>query len=52
MELKLYKPQKGRKSFVGVLSGYEDGTVTITVGDEVLPFTAAETAQVHLHVSF
>ena len=52
VELKLYKPLKGRKSFVGVQSGYKDGNVTITVGDEELPFTAAETAQVRLHVSF
>ena len=52
VELKLYKPLKGRKSFVGVLSGYKDGTVTITVGDEELRFTEAERAQVRLHVSF
>lgn len=52
VELKLYKPVKGRKSFVGILTGYEDGTVTITVGDEELRFTEAERAQVRLHVSF
>ena len=51
IELKLYQPYEGSKAFVGKLSGYADGTVSITVGDKELSFTKAQTAQVKLHVS-
>lgn len=51
VELRLYQPHEGSKVFVGVLSAYNDGTVTITCGDRELSFTKAQTAQVKLHVS-
>lgn len=51
IEVKLYKPLNGSKSFVGKLEGYEDGTVTVTVGKEQLSFTKQQTAQVRLHVT-
>ena len=52
VELRLYQPLEGSKSFVGTLKSYdEDGTVTITVGKKNMSFTRAQTAQVRLHVS-
>lgn len=52
VELRLYQPRSGRKSFVGALKAYDaDGTVTITVGGEDMSFTKAQTAQVKLHIS-
>lgn len=51
IELRLYQPFEGSKVFVGRLSGYTDGDVTIEYGDRSLTFTKAQTAQVKLHVS-
>lgn len=51
VELRLYQPYEGSKVFVGRLSAYNDGTVTIAFGDRELSFTKAQTAQVRLHVS-
>ncbi len=52
VEVKLYKPLKGRKTYVGTLAAYEDGAVTISAAGEDLRFSADDTAQVRLHVSF
>ena len=52
VEVKLYQPLDGSKSFVGMLKGYdEDGSVTIERGNKELRFTKTQTAQVRLHVS-
>jgi len=51
IELRLYQPFEGSKVFVGQLSGYADGDVTIVVGERSLTFSKAQTAQVKLHVS-
>ena len=51
VEVKLYKPLDGSKTFVGTLKDYRDGDVTVTVGDKDMSFTKAQTAQVRLHVS-
>ena len=52
VEVKLYKPLDGRKAWVGELSGYDAGDVTLRVGEEERRFAAAQIAQVRLHVSF
>ena len=52
VELRLYKPLNGKKSFVGTLSGYDAGDVSLTVGAEDLRFEKAQIAKVNLHVSF
>ena len=52
VDLRLYRPMDGKKSFVGTLAGYDDGNVTITVGEEALTFEKQQIAKVHLHVSF
>ena len=51
VELRLYQPIDGQKSFVGTLEGYEDGNVTIIVGKNTMSFTKSQTALVKLHVS-
>lgn len=52
VEVKLYQPYEGHKSFVGTLKGCDEvGTVTITVGNKDMSFTKAQTALVRLHVS-
>lgn len=50
--VRLYRPRDGAKEFAGVLAGYQDGDVTVTVGDTPLTFTKAEIAQVRLRVDF
>lgn len=50
--VKLYRPRDGRKEYVGNLKSYEDGTLTIQVGEEVCTFTSEEVAQVRLYVEF
>ena len=50
--LKTYKPRDGRKEFSGVLSGYDNGAVTITVGESSLRFEKAEIALVRLRCDF
>ena len=52
IEVKLYKPLDGSKSFVGRLAGYEDGTVVLDWRGKELRFTPAQIAQVRLYVSF
>ena len=49
VEVKLYQPVDGRKSFVGKLSGYDGGSVTVTVGGKDITFTKSQTAQVKLY---
>ena len=50
--VKTYKNRDGRKEFAGVLSGYENGAVTVEMGKETLRFEKAEVALVRLRVVF
>ena len=52
VEVKLYRPREGRKEFVGLLRGYEDGGVTLEVGKETQSFTKQEIALVRLYPRF
>ncbi len=52
VELKLYKARDGKKEFVGMLSSYLDGDVTLTANGEELLFPKKEVAQVRLYVRF
>ena len=52
VELRLYRPLDGKKSFVGELSGYEDGDVSLLVGGEPKTFEKKQIAKVNLHISF
>ena len=50
--VKLYKAKNGRKEFAGVLAGYENGDVTITVGGAAMTFTKDEVALCRLRIEF
>lgn len=52
VEVKLYQPVDGRKAYVGTLTGYDNGTVTISDEKTTKSFTGAQVAQVRLHVTF
>ena len=51
VELKLYQPLEGSKTFVGELVSYENGDVTIKTAGKERRFSRAQTAQVRLHVT-
>lgn len=51
VEVRLYKPLDGKKSFIGELSAYNEGSIEITSGDKTMSFSKADTAMVKLHVS-
>ena len=50
--VKLYQAKNGRKEFDGVLAGYENGDVTITVGGEAMTFPKNEVALCRLRIEF
>ena len=50
--VKLYRARDGRKEFAGVLAGYDNGDVTITVGGEPLTFAKEEVALCRLRIEF
>ena len=51
VELKTYRSVDGSKSFVGTLAGYEDGAVTLLLGEKAMRFEKEQIALVRLHVS-
>ena len=50
--LRLYRPRDGRKEYIGVLKNYQDGTISLSVGEEAMTFTPEETAMVRLYAEF
>lgn len=50
--VKLYKSREGRKEFSGTLSGYENGTLTVVVGDQTMIFSKDEVALCRLRLVF
>ena len=50
--VRLFRPVNGAKEFVGTLTGYEDGAVTIEAAGNTYVFQKNEVAQVRLHVDF
>lgn len=52
VEVKLYRPRDGRKEFVGILKSYNDGAVTLSVGEEPMTFEKKEIALVRLYPRF
>lgn len=52
VDVKFYQAVNGSKSCTGILTGYEDGDVTLTVGGTSVTYTKKEIAFVRLHVSF
>lgn len=51
VEVKLYKARDGRKDFHGILSGYRDGDVTLTVNGEDMTFLKKEIAVARLYLA-
>jgi Uncharacterized protein conserved in bacteria len=51
VEVRLYQPMNGCKSFVGILKAYHDGDVTIESGGSDMCFDKSRIALVRLHVS-
>ena len=53
VEIKLYAPRNGSKSFRGVLCGYdEDGNIVIEVGEEKVLFKPDEVAKIATYFDF
>ena len=50
VEVRLYKPVDGSKSFVGTLSGYSGGNVSLTAAGKTLTFENSQIAQGRLRV--
>ena len=51
VEVKLYQPANGQKSFIGTLVSYDDGVTEIEVKGKNYRFNKQQTAQVRLHAS-
>ena len=51
VEVKLYQPVNGQKSFIGTLVSYDDGVTEIEVKGKNHRFNKQQTAQVRLHAS-
>ena len=51
VEVRLSQPVNGCKVYVGVLAGYDNGRVTVTVGKNEVSFDKSQIALVKLHVS-
>lgn len=50
--VKLYQPKNGSKEFKGILTGYDDGDVTIEQAGTSVTFAKKEIALVRLYVEF
>ncbi len=50
VEVKLYRAQDGRKDWMGALTGYGDGAITITASTGERTFEKRDVAQVRLYV--
>ena len=51
VEVRLYQPVNGCKVYVGALSRYNNGRVTVTVGKNEVSFDKSQIALVKLHIS-
>ena len=50
--VKLYRPRNGLKEIPCILTGYENGKITVTAGKETITFEKSEVALVRLRVEF
>ena len=51
VEVKLYRAKNGAKEFVGELTGYDDGKVSVSIGGNEITFEKSEVASVRLRIS-
>ena len=52
VEVRLYQAVNGSKGWVGTLTGYEQGQVTIESAGNTMVFEKSQVAQVRLHIVF
>ena len=52
VDVKFYQAINGSKSCTGILSGYQDGDLTLTLDGKPVTFSKKEIAFVRLHVGF
>ena len=52
VEVKLYAPIKGNKFFEGVLTAFDENTVTILIGDKEEKFEKSRIAKVNVAIEF
>ena len=52
VDAKFYQPVNGQKAVTGTLVGYDNGDVTLGLGDGPVTFAKKDVAQVRLHVGF
>ncbi len=50
VEVRSFKTTDGSKSVIGTLSGYDNGDVTVRVGDQTRTYQKAQIAQVRLRI--
>jgi len=51
VEVKLYKPLDGSKLYVGTLSAYENGNISLNFGGKPITFTKEQVANVRLRLA-
>ena len=52
VDVKFYQAFRGSKACTGILAGYQEGDVTLNLGEESVTFPKKEIAFVRLHVGF
>ncbi len=52
VDVKFYRAQNGQKACTGILTGYQDEAITLTLGEEEVTFPMEQVALVRLHVAF
>ena len=52
VDIRLYKPVNGAKSFTGMLKNYSDSGILLSIHDQEIQFAMEDVAQVRLHVDF
>ena len=52
VSVKLYQAVNGQKSYVGELTGYNNGDISLAVNGKALELKKSQVAQVKLHVDF
>lgn len=52
VEVKLYAPVKGKKFFEGVMTDFDENTVTVQIGDSVEKFEKTRIAKINVAIEF
>ena len=52
VDIQLFKPINGSKQFTGVLEGFTDTTIDLTINGESMTFERSAIAQIRLHLDF